>query len=411
MRWYTGEGSEADHRASVTMIRKARAAQQWIACGCVSVEGRPPLLSPAYLSEAETYYLRRLTAEGKGRPEHLTECPFYRDQAPPRFREQATGATREVIEPEGFFMAHRLAPEKLAQAPDNDDPDDRARGVAIPRLAKLLWRLMERAEVNLLDALPPDRGHDRTMSGEFYALRRAAATLEVAPGVNLAEHFYTHVDPIDRHEVHARLRKAAKAWPDGFAPQAFALLYAHDISGTRVRLAQGRVLDLKNRIQHIGVHKLEIGGPYLVLVLIGELNPKEGYYPLRGYAQPIHGHSNFMPVQSALERATVDAISRLQYRLRRRMIAVTAKKPVFDVMTRVGLQRPDFVLNLQDFRTGELLELALNVRSYDDDDHAALKARQQRDLAEIGHVVALDRHLLEAGALERAVSMHLGVRL
>lgn len=75
----------------------------------------PPLLSPAYLSEAETYYLRRLTSIRQRRPEHDVDCPFFREQAPPRIREKATTTPRTIHEPDGLFSAHRLAPEKLAQ--------------------------------------------------------------------------------------------------------------------------------------------------------------------------------------------------------------------------------------------------------------------------------------------------------
>lgn len=88
VRWYEGEGSEADHRASVTMVVKARTHEQWIACDCAGDNEPPSLMSPAYLSEAETYYLRRLTSRRQRRPEHLPECPFFREQAPQRVREK-----------------------------------------------------------------------------------------------------------------------------------------------------------------------------------------------------------------------------------------------------------------------------------------------------------------------------------
>src|SRR5215210_5906972 len=118
IRWYKGEGSDADHRASRTLVVKARHAQQWIACNCLGPDTRPPLLSPSYLSEAETYYLRRLTSQRRNRPEHRIDCPFFREQAPPRVREDASAVTREIAYARGYFSAHKLAPEKLATAPD-----------------------------------------------------------------------------------------------------------------------------------------------------------------------------------------------------------------------------------------------------------------------------------------------------
>ena len=120
VRWYEGEGTDADHRASVTMVVKARTHGQWIACDCLGGETPPPLMSPSYLSEAETYYLRRLTSTRQKRPEHLTDCPFYREQAPQRFREKRSAIPSTIDEPHGLFNAHRLAPEKLAAMPDEE---------------------------------------------------------------------------------------------------------------------------------------------------------------------------------------------------------------------------------------------------------------------------------------------------
>lgn len=108
--------------ASVIMVVKARDHHQWIACDCLGEGTDPPLLSPAYLSEAETYYLRRLTSIRQRRPEHDVDCPFFREQAPPRIREKATATPRTINEPDGLFSAHRLAPEKLAPLPHDCEP-------------------------------------------------------------------------------------------------------------------------------------------------------------------------------------------------------------------------------------------------------------------------------------------------
>lgn len=411
VRWYVGEGTDADHRASVTLVVKARGRRQWLACDCLGDEDLPPLLSPAFLSEAETYYLRRLTSRLQRRPEHATSCPFYRAQAPQRFREKASATPQQVAPPDGLFLAHRPAPEKLSQMPDEADADDRSRGVAVPRLARLLWRLLDDAGANVLDPLPPDRGSDHSITNEFRKIRKASERLEIAPGVPLARHFYTHVDAYDRKVVFAHLRRDAPQWPAGFAPQAFLLLYALDVSGPRIALSQGRELELLNRVQHVGIHRQGIGGPYLVLVLVGEPNPREGYVAMRGYAQPIHGPNLFIPVQSAAERATIDTLLRLQYRLRRRMISLTAKKALFDVATRIGPLRPDFVLNLADHRTGELAEAAILVKSFDDPDHLAVKEHQRRDLEQVGRVITVDRASLEAKAIDQALARLLDVSL
>ncbi len=410
VRWYLGDGSDADHRASVTMVVKSREADRWLACDCLGEEVDPPLLSPAYLSEAETYYLRRLTAEG--RPEHRSECPFHRDPAPPRLREPWAASTiRPIAEADGWFEVLRLAPEKLAQAPREGDPDDRSRGAAVPRLAGLLWRLMAQAGVDVIPALDADSGDRRTMAGEFQRLRDAAERIEIAPGITLARQLYTHVGPFDRGQVFARLRHAAADWPAGHAPQAFLLLYATGVSGHELTLAEGRSLRLRNRVQHAGIHARGIGAPLLALVAVGEHNPRHGYDALRGYAQPIQAGNAFLPVDSVAERRFADAVARLRYPLRRHAIFLAARRTLFDTVTREGLARADFVLDFADRRTGELVELAVVVTGADDAAIVEAKRHQAAQLARIGEILHLDAASIATGGLEQAIARRLRVDL
>lgn len=409
VRWYMGAGTEADHRASVTVVVKAREADRWFACDCLGDEADPPLLSPAYLSEAETYYLRRLTAEG--RPEHRDGCPFHRDPAPSRLREAPAMAARPLADPDGYFAVLRLAPEKLAQAPGEGDPDDRSRGVAIPRLATLLWRLIAQAGLDVIAPLEAGRGDERTMAGEFARLRQAAERVEIAPGVALARHLYTHVEPFERGQVFARLRRAAPGWPAGHAPQAFLLLYATAVSGHSLSLAEGRTLSLRNRVQHAGVNARGVGAPFLALVAVGELNPRHGYDALRGYVQPVQAAHAFVPVENVAERLFADAVARLRYRLRRNGIALAGRRMLFDALTREGLARADFVLELVDRRTGELLVLPAVVTGEDGEAHRAAKQHQAEQLSRLGDVLRVDRSGIESGALQAAIARRLGLAL
>ena len=237
VRWYTGRGSEADHRASVSLVSTARENHKWIACDCLGAERPPPLMSAAYLSFQETYYLRRLTS----RPGHDSGCPFHLPQAPPRIRETMKDSLYAIGLPKGLFSAHQKAPEKLAQRPEDIEPDDRSRGVAIPRLGKLLWLLLERAGSNILRELPPSGRRAGSISEEMRHLKRAAQGLEIAPGVRLSDHLYTNAIDYEKRRVHARLRAAAETWPPEFAPQAFLLLEANEVTSSEVVTGLGTV--------------------------------------------------------------------------------------------------------------------------------------------------------------------------
>lgn len=305
----------------------------------------------------------------------------------------------------------RLAPEKLAQAPREADPDDRSRGAAIPRLAVLLWRLMTQAGVDIIPGLDPDRGDSRTIAGEFARMRHAAERIAIAPGIPLARHLYTHVGPFTSGQVFARLRRAAPDWPATHAPQAFLLLYANAVSGQDLVLAGGRMLTLRNRVQHAGLHTRGIGGPLLALVAVGEHNPRHGYDALRGYAQPIQAANAFVAVDSMAERRFAEAVTRLRYRLRRHAIFLAARRTFFNTPTRAGLLRADFVLDLADRRTGELVELPVVVTSFDAPQHREAKRHQVAQLGRLGEVLQLDAAGIEAGALEAAIARRLRVDL
>jgi hypothetical protein len=97
VRWYVGKGSRHDEEAGIMLVQQARIGEKWLACDCLAPEDAPPILTPAFLSEAETYYLRRLTSAN--RPEHLPDCPFFRDQATNRVTEVRTPESPAVPPP------------------------------------------------------------------------------------------------------------------------------------------------------------------------------------------------------------------------------------------------------------------------------------------------------------------------
>ena len=136
----------------------------------------PPLLSPVLLSEVQTYYLRRLT--GAGRPEHRADCPFHRDQAY-YIRDRTRAERLPLVAPDGYFSILKPAAEHLAKRPESEDRDRIVRPNAPPLLARLLWRLIEDAGSNVVEAIG-DRPAP-AIYREFHKLKEAAGRIEIAP--------------------------------------------------------------------------------------------------------------------------------------------------------------------------------------------------------------------------------------
>ncbi|MFB0614068.1 hypothetical protein [Aurantiacibacter poecillastricola] len=384
IRWYTGKGDDADHRASVSLVVTSRENGKWLACDCLAQDRSPPIMSPAYLSFQETYYLRRLTA----RPGHNPKCPFYMPQAPQRIRETGNDALYEIEQPKGLFIAHQKAPEKLAQKPDASEPDDRSRGVAIPRLGKLLWLLLERARSNVLRELPPEGPRDGSISAEMRRLREVAGQFNIAPGVRLVNHFYTTAIEYEKHVVHARLREAEKDWPEEFAPQAFLLLEANQVTSSEIVTGLGTV-EIRNRIQHTGIIRAEVQPPFLVLAVVGEHSKREGYRALRAYAQPVFTGNQFVPTERDHDRDVLRGLQKAQYTLRRDGIRMAVKKILFDIETEHGSARPDFLVAVKHQASGRQITFALQVLQSADSGYLELRGIEHDRLLEIGPVVAL----------------------
>jgi hypothetical protein len=386
VRWYTGRGSEADHRASVSLVSTARENHKWIACDCLGAERPPPLMSAAYLSFQETYYLRRLTS----RPGHDARLPV--SSAPGAAahpRDRMKDSLYAIGLPKGLFSAHQKAPEKLAQRPEDIEPDDRSRGVAIPRLGKLLWLLLERAgsQTSCANCRLPAGAQAR--SAQKCATSSAPLEgLDIAPGIRLSDHLYTNAIDYEKRRVHARLRAAAETWPPAFAPQAFLLLEASEVTSSEVVTGLGTVV-IRNRIQHTGIIRAEVEPPFLVLAVVGEHSRREGYLALRAYAQPVFSGNQFVPAERDHDRDVLRALQQAQYELRRLGVRMAVKKVLFDITLAAGSARPDFLVALLDEHSGLECKFALQILQSDDADYLELRSIERERLSQAGLVVSL----------------------
>ena len=384
VRWYVGQGTHHDEQAGITLVQQARIGHKWIACDCLDQGARPPILTPAFLSEADTYYLRRLTSSK--RPEHRVDCPFFRDQVTLRITEERSRLT-PADPPSGFFEVLRPAPERLAQAPDDDTNDDRHREASTPRLARLLWRLMDAGGSNLV--APLRYGDEWSIRAAFASLSAAAAKIEIAPRVELARAFWTHPRALQSKAAYAQLRELAHNWPKDHAPQGFMLLYVPHFKGHEITLPDGDTIAIANRVQSPSVRGNHIAGPYLVLIVIGQYPETRGYSPLRAYAQPIFNGRLFVPVESDFERRTLRCVLDCQKMLHMRGVDLAVGKPLFDTMTELGPCRPDFLLEARSRVTGEVRTLVLEALGFDTADYHAAKAVTHPRMQRMGELLTL----------------------
>lgn len=395
VRWYVGDGSRHDEDAGILLVQQARIGAKWIACDCLGAERPPPILTPAFLSEAETYYLRRLTSAK--RPEHLSSCPFFRDQVTNRITATRTALT-PADPPAGYFEVLRPAPEKLAQRPDDDASDDRTRNASVPRLARLLWRLLSNAGLNTAGPWSEEPA-ERSIGMEFRAMSAAAMQIEIAPGIELGRALWTHGNALHTKRAYAGVRELARHWPPGHAPQGFLTLFAHEFRGVTLAPAGCEPITIANRIQSPSVRGNPIQGPYLVIVVLGQYPEARGFAPLRAYAQPIYSGNRFIPVESDFERVVLRSILDARRPFEREGIDLALEKPVFDILTPLGSARPDFLVEARSRETGEVRQIIVQAMGGSTPDYVALKDGLRRTLEQIAPVVPITVDEIEAGKL------------
>ncbi|MBF6949209.1 hypothetical protein, partial [Acinetobacter baumannii] len=151
----------------------------------------------------------------------------------------------------------------------------------------------------------------------------------------LSDHLFTNAIDYEKRRVHARLRAAAETWPPEFAPQAFLLLEASEVTSSEVVTGLGTV-EIRNRIQHTGIIRAEVEPPFLVLAVVGAHSRREGYLALRAYAQPVFSGNQFVPAERDHDRDVLRALQQAQYELRRLGVRMAVKKVLFDIALAAG---------------------------------------------------------------------------
>ena len=383
--WYDGTGNDADEDASIVLVQQARRNNKWLACHCRGHTDQPPLMSPAFLAIADTYYLRRLT--GKRRTMHHTRCPYFRDQAPPRIREKLTPATHRMAS-DGFFELLRPMPEHLAQSPTYTSPDDRTRGASVPRLARLLWELIDTARRNVILPIATTKGQGRrSISAEFKAIREAAKAKQVAPKVGLSEVIFVHADAYLKGQVVARLKALERRWPAGHAPQAFLLLFTNAIRGNTLYLPGGRTITTTSRVLSPSTRAAPVHGPFLTLVVVGKHPDAHDYQAIGAYAQPIQSGLRFLPVRTDNDRKLIRSIDEARWRFHLRGIDLQLTIPIFDALVENELVRPSFVIDALDQQSGEMRTLIFDDPAIGPVIGENAQTRRYTLLSKIGNVI------------------------
>ena len=167
-----------------------------------------------------------------------------------------------------------------------------------PALRTQLYRLIESAGLNRLRP-PQVPGGSGSWSRELEA---STAAFSIAPGRPLSALWFPRFRSWRSRRVHARIREAARRWPEGHEPQAFLCWYVWEVDadGAGRKGHEDRVEVLSGLRRPI-VHRKPVERAWLFIGAVGRTRGG-GYECIEGYAQPVYWKDLPIPVDSHYER-------------------------------------------------------------------------------------------------------------
>ena len=116
------------------------------------------------------------------------------------------------------------------------------------------------------------------------AVRDAAKTIEVAPGHPLDRLLFMSCTDWDRERVHARVREAAREFPEVHVPQGFVCFPVLQVGERSLPVtSKYGELEVVSRIKRPTIGGRAVSGPYLFFGVVAPTTRRRGYECVRGW--------------------------------------------------------------------------------------------------------------------------------
>lgn len=181
-----------------------------------------------------------------------------------------------------------------------------AAGGAPSVLERLLEELLDAAGANVIPS-PAAAPDGSTIVDAFAGLKAASKHFDVAPGISLADHFWTHAAAFHTGTLGKQLAQTARRGP----VQGFLALYATEVSSPLLYSPNLPPFRVQGTIE---TGSADVGGPYLALIAC-EGRPDGTAGAMSGFAVPVLHAQRFVPVRSELDRDVLRALEHLQVSL------------------------------------------------------------------------------------------------
>ena len=367
------------------VIHEMREKELWLQCSCVAGD-TPALNSANLMSETQTLFL-----SGFGHS-HDPSCPMHRVF---KGDKDATGTgTRKTAGSKRLNYRDFLPKdesETTIKAPGSPvfTGQDRTRRKSRPRLARLLLTLIEDAGLNTFSPISPlPNQAPRTWLAALAALTDAQ---EFMRGRRLSEivRFRPAIGEAAREKLMQELERPDANWPAGKARVFYQIFMSDLVSREHVTFAwkDGELLFSPEKGVSINGESLEGGRPPYWVILAFRRSAEGAVICSEGYAHALYRRNCPVPVDSGLERQTLENISEVASWLKGRAGVLTLVKPLFDIEVETegekGFVLPDFIIQAR-MQDGREQSVIVETMGYTDDEYCERKAEQHKGMRTLG---------------------------
>jgi len=367
------------------VILEMRKSELWLQCSCVA--GDTPALNSANLrSETQTLFL-----SGFGHS-HDPSCPMFRvfkgDEGATRAGTRKTAGSKRLnyrdFLPADESDATIKAPGKPVSA-----GEDRTRRKRRPRIARLLMTLIEDAGLNTFSPVSPlPNQAARTW---LDALAASAGAQEFIRGRRLSEivRFQPAMGEAAQERLMQELERSDANWPAGKARVFYQIFMSDLVSREHVTFAWNggeRRFVPERGVSINGESQEGVRPPYWV-ILAFRRGAEGGLICSEGYAHALFRRNCPVPVDSGLERQTLEGIAEVATWLKGKAGDLTLVKPLFDIEVDVegekGFVLPDFIIQAK-MPDGREQAVVIETMGYTDDEYCERKAEQHKGMRTLG---------------------------
>ncbi|HAT2207653.1 TPA: hypothetical protein I8271_005221, partial [Kluyvera intermedia] len=314
-----------------SVLQEMRQKEAWLECDCVHGE-HPARNSANLMKDTGTLFLAGFSHE------HDMSCRMYRpfcgDEGATRVGTRKTAGSRRISYRD-FLPPDDAGTTIKAPGRPTKPEDDRTRRTRRPRIARLLLTLIEDAGLNRIDSLFPIPS--RSVSESVNMLRNVTEQNEFIRGRLLSEivRFSPGISENGREQLMKTLERPDAHWPANKTRMFFQIFTSTKVSRDEVSFIwpDGELVFRPERGLSINGEAQDGARPPYWVILAFRRGMDGSVICSEGYAHALFRRGCPVPVDSGLERGTLESLSEAAEWLSKKSDApaLSLVKPLFDI--------------------------------------------------------------------------------